>query len=258
MTAIDEAHAAMEGAPGDDAARLRFWGAVTGAELFLMLAEEEQGGHITPTEVAVDGVTFVLAFDREERLAAFAEGVVPYAALSGRRLMAMLAGQEMGVALNPDVAPSAMLIPPEAVDWLARTLGAEPEEAEARIEEVFAPKGLPEDVVTALDGRLAAAGGMAQAAWLVAARFEGGRRGHVLAFVGALAGAEDALAAAVAEALRFSGVEAGAVDVTFVPADSPVVARFARVGLRFDLPTPAMPSLPAAPGMDRDRPPKLR
>lgn len=258
MTAIDTAHAAMEAAPEDDAARLRFWGAVTGAELFLLLAEEEQDGRITPAEVVVDGTTFVLAFDREERLAAFAEGTVPYAALSGRRLMTMLAGQGMGVALNPDVAPSAMLIAPDAVDWLAETLGDGPQEDEARIEEVFAPKGLPEAVVTALDSRLAAAGGMAQAAWLVAARYEGGRRGHVLAVVGAVVGAEAALAAAVAEALRFSGVEAGAVDVTFVAGDSLAVARFARVGLRFDLPTPAMPAAPAAPGMDRDRPPRLR
>ena len=53
MTAIDTAHAAMEAAPEDDAARLRFWGAVTGAELFLLLAEEEQDGRITPAEVVI-------------------------------------------------------------------------------------------------------------------------------------------------------------------------------------------------------------
>jgi hypothetical protein len=258
MTAIDAAHAAMEAAPGDDSARLRFWGAVAGAELFLMLAGEEAEGQITPAEVEVEGLTFVLAFDTEERLAGFAGEAVPYAALSGRRLMAMLAGQGMGVALNPDVAPSAMLVPPEAVDWLAETLGDAPPIAEARIEEVFVPKGLPEIVVSALDQRLAAAGGMAQAAWLVAARFAGGRRGHVLAVVGAAAGAESALAEAVSEALRFSGVAAGAVDVTFVACDSPVVARLARVGLRFDLPTPAMPVAPGAPGMDPARPPKLK
>jgi hypothetical protein len=258
MTAIDAAHAAMAAAPDNDSARLRYWGVVAGAELFLLLAAEEADGRITPAEVEVEGQGYVLAFDTEERLAGFAGEAVPYAALSGRRLMAMLAGQGMGVALNPDVAPSAMLVPPEAVDWLAGTLGDAPQVVEARIEEVFAPKGLPEIVVTALDQRLAAAGGMAQAAWLVAARFAGGRRGHVLAIVGAAAGAEDALAAAVAEALRFSGIAAGTVDVTFVAGDSPVVARLARVGLRFDLPTPAMPAAPAAPGMDPARPPKLK
>jgi hypothetical protein len=258
MTPLDAAHAAMEAAPENDATRLRFWGALAETELFLMLAEEEADGKITPAEVTVEGARFMLAFDREERLAAFAGAVVPYAALSGRRLAAMLAGQGMGVALNPDVAPSAMLIGPEAVDWLAELVGSDPDMVETRIEEVFAPKGLPEAVVLSLDARLGLAGGMAQAAWLVAARFAGGGRGHVLAVVGAAPGAEAALAGAVAEALRFSGVEAGAIDVTFVAADSPAVARFARVGLRFDLPTPALPAAPGAPGMDPERPPKLR
>jgi hypothetical protein len=258
MTQIDAAHEAMEAAPEDDAVRLRFWGSVAESELFLMLAEESVDGQVTPAEVEVEGQRFVLAFDREERLATFAGGVVPYAALSGRRLAGMLAGQGLGIALNPDVAPSAILMGPEAVDWLSNMIADGPAAAEQRIEEVFAPKGLPEEVIAALDRRLAAAGGMAQAAWLVLARYEGGGRGHVLAIVGALPGAEAALAETVAEALRFSGIEAGALDVTFVAADSPVVARFARVGLRFDLPTPAMPVAPGAPGMDASRPPRLK
>jgi hypothetical protein len=258
MTPIDVAHAEMEQAPEDDSARLRFFGAVAESELFLMLAEEEVDGNVTPAEVEVEGARFVLAFDREERLAEFADGVVPYAALSGRRLSQVLAGQGLGIALNPDVAPSAMLIGPEAVEWLAETLDLIPDETEARIEEVLVPKGLPDVVLGALDRKLAAAGGLAQAAWLVGVRYAGGARGHVLAFVGAMPGAEGALTAAVAEALAFSGVAAGQIDVTFVAAEAPVVARFARVGLRFDLPALVLPEAPAAPGTDPARPPKLR
>jgi hypothetical protein len=258
MTPLDAAHATMMAAPEDDAARLRFWGVFAETELFLMLAGDAAGGEITPAEVEVEAARLVLAFDREDRLAEFAGGVVPFAAMSGRRLAGMLSGAGLGVALNPDVALSTMLIGAEAVDWLATTLGDGPAEAEARIEEVFAPKGLPEDVLAALDRRLGLAGGMAQAAWLVAVRYAGGARGHVLAVAGALPGAEEALAGAVAEALRFSGVEAGAIDVTFVAADSPAVARFAKVGLRFDLPTPAMPVAPGAPGLDPARPPRLK
>ena len=113
----------MEAAPEDDAARRRFWGALIEAELFVMLATEAAEGQITPAQVEVEGLHFVLAFDREERLAAFAGGVVPYAALSGRRLAGMLAGCGLGVALNPDVAPSAMLVGAEAVEWLAARIG---------------------------------------------------------------------------------------------------------------------------------------
>lgn len=259
MTPLDAAHARMEAAAEDDAARLRFWGVLAEAELFLMLAAEPaDDAAITPAEVVLEGAIFVMAFDREDRLAAFAEGPVPFAALSGRRLAALLTGRGIGIALNPDVAPSAMLCGPEVVDWLADLTAQGPSALEARIVEVLGPGDLPEAVIGALDERLAAAGGLAQAAWLVGARYEGGGRGHVLAIVGALPAAQGALAAAVSEALRFSGVEAGVIDVTFLEAGSPVVARLARVGLRFDLPTAAMPAPPAPPGTDPARPPRLR
>ncbi|MFD1344812.1 SseB family protein, partial [Litorisediminicola beolgyonensis] len=74
-------------------------------------------------------------------------------------------------------------------------------------------------------------------------------------------GAEAALARAVNEALVFSGVEAGALDVTFVADSDPLAARLARVGLRFDLPIPEEPqerAAPSAPGSDPSKPPKLR
>jgi hypothetical protein len=81
----------------------------------------------------------------------------------------------------------------------------------------------------------------------------------VLAFVDALEGAEKALASAAGEALTFSGIEAGVMDVLFVRASDPLAARLARVGLRFDLPEPEATQTPgAAPGMDPAKPPKLR
>ena len=70
-------------------------------------------------------------------------------------------------------------------------------------------------------------------------------------------GAERALAGAVREALVFSGVEAGAIDVTFVEASDPLAAALARHGLRFDLPQPEAPER-VPPGSDPDAPPKLR
>ena len=51
--------------------------------------------------------------------------------------------------------------------------------------------------------------------------------------------------------------------MTFLTEDSPAWAAIAARGLRFDLPEPARETAqiiggPAAPGMDPDRPPKLR
>ena len=82
----------------------------------------------------------------------------------------------------------------------------------------------------------------------------------MLAFVDVAEGAEGALARAAGEALTFSGVEAGEMDVTFIAGSDPVVAVLARVGLRFDLAVPEakMAQQRKAPGGDPDAPPILR
>ncbi|WP_071673019.1 SseB family protein [Nioella nitratireducens] len=258
-TPLDAAHAAMEATPEDDAARLRFYERLADCELFLALEGEPGEDEIAPRIFPVDGAQFVLVFDREERLAAFAEGVAPYAVVSGRGLAAMLAGQGIGLAVNPGAA-SSILIPAEAIDWLAATLAEAPREVEETPEEISAPAGLPEILIRALDTKLATAAGRALSAYLVGVTYRGGRRSHMLAFVDPVPGAESALARAAGEALTFSGIEAGVIDVGFFRASDQVCATLAKAGLRFDLPQPkARARVPgSAPGMDPDSPPKLR
>lgn len=259
-TPLDLAHAAMEAAPAEDAPRLRFYERLADAELFLMLAEEAEGEQISPELFQTPDGAFVLVFDREERLAEFAGKPVPYAALSGRVIAQMLAGQGIGLGLNLEVAPSAILIPAEAVDWLQQTLGHAPDEVEAAVEMFTAPKGLPEALLTALDAKLATAGGLAAAAYLAGVRYAGGGQGHLLGFVGAKEAAQPSLAKAASEALTFSGIEAGAMDVAFFDADDPAAAKLARAGLRFDLPEPEAPQeyKPMKPGSDPAAPPRLK
>ncbi len=257
-TQIDLAHAAMQAAPEDDQARLTFYERMADYELFLLLESEPVGDQITPELFELQDGAFVLAFDQEERLAAFAGRIVPYAAISGRALFHMLAGQNVGLAFNLEVAPSSTLLPSEAIGWLSETLSAAPQEQEAKPEEFYPPADLPERLITALDAKLARAGGLARKAYLAAVTYEGGGRGHVLGFTGAMPGAEPALAQAINEALIFSGLEAGALDVTFLADNDPRAAGLAKVALRFDLPEPPEdPSGPKAPGMDPATPPKL-
>lgn len=260
MTPLDQAHAAMEAAPEDGAARLRFYDRLAGSEMFLLLDAEPEGARIRPALFPVEGQSFALVFDREERLTEFVGGAAPYAALSGRRLAEMLAGQGIGLGVNLEVAPSSILIEAASVDWLAATLADGPEEVEERLEEITAPTGIPESLLTALDARLAAAEGLARMAYLVGATRAGGCRGHLMAFVDAVPASEPALARAVGAALTFSGIEAGSLDVGFFRASDPVAARLARVGLRFDLPqAPEAERVPgSAPGMDPAAPPRLR
>jgi hypothetical protein len=96
---------------------------------------------------------------------------------------------------------------------------------------------------------------MAREAWLATVAYEGGARAHMLAFVDAAPGAEGALARAAGEALTFSGLEAGTLDVAFLASDHILTARLARVGLRFDLPAA---EAPRRAGRDADAPPRLR
>lgn len=268
MTVFDRAHAAMEAAQDDAEARLRFYQTVAASELYVLLEDEEDGPEagpadgdsVVPRSFEVDGTAFVLVFDREDRLAAFAGGPAPYAAMSGRAVAEALAEGGLGLGINLEVAPSSILLPPEAVAWLAELLSERPEELQARATAFRPPGGLPERLLTGLDARLASAGGLADMAYLVAVDYDTGATGHMLGIIDALPGAEDALARAVSEVLSFSGLEAAALDVAFFRATDPAAARLARVGLRFDLPRPetreAMPG--AALGRDPDKPPRLR
>lgn len=257
QTPLDRAHAAMSAAPQDALLRLRFYERLADGELFLLLAAEAQGGDIAPELFTLTDGRFVLGFDREERLAAFIGGPAPFAALSGRALVAMLRSADMGLGLNFG-APSEILLPPEAIDWLAATLEARPEATEERYRAFHAPVGLPEHLVEALAVKLALGAGLARLAWLVGVTRAGGARGHLVAFIDALPGAEEALAGAVAEALVFSGSASGMLDVAFLASSDTRATRLAEVALRFDLPQPGAHRPPPASIQPDDHPPRLR
>lgn len=259
QTALDLAHLAMEAAPNDVEKRLKYFERLADSELFLLLTEEALGETIKPELFELADASFVLAFDREDRLAGFVGKAAPYVALSGRVIAGMLSGQGIGIALNPEVAPSSNIIDPEAVSWLADTVSAAPEMHEAMPEEFSTPK-VPEVLITALSEKLATATGLADSAYLVGVSYENGAMGHLLGVIDALADAHGAIAKAVNEALTFSGLEAAALDVAFFASSDPVASKLAKSGLRFDLPQPAPTTeyVQKTPGSDPENPPKLR
>jgi hypothetical protein len=259
MTALDDAYAAMVAAPDDDAARLRYYARLADGEMIMLLVAEAVGATLTPRVFDLDDGPVVLVFDSEEKLAGFAAGEVPYAALPGRVIAQQLAGQGIGLAVNLGAA-SVMLFPPDAVDWLAGTLEAGPEEMQARPVGFHAPTGLPDALIVALQDKLAQAGRLATGALIAGVTYDDGRRGHVLAFLDVAEAAQAVLARAASEALIFSGVEAGEMDVTFLAADDPGAVAMARVARQITLPAPQLRvvSPPAAPGMDPQKPPILK
>lgn len=258
-TLLDIAWSNAEAAPDDGAMRLQYYSRLVEAEMFLLLEREAEGDAVEPKVFDLEDGPIVLAFDTEARLTEFTGLPAPYAALPGRALVEMLTGQGLGLGLNLGVAPSSRLLPPEIIEWLTQMLLERPQELQSRVTALHPPKGLPENLLLALDQRLARMEGLARMAYLTLAEYENGTRGHMLAIVDPAPGAEAALARAVQAALSFSGVEAGMLDVTFLNADDLRAADCARVGLRFDLPQREQETAQTqAPGSNPNNPPKLR
>ena len=266
MTELDLAYAAMvAAADDDDTPRLHYYAALADGEMILVLEVEAKGGNITPKVFDLEDGPVVLAFDSDDKLAAFAAGTVPYAALPGRVIAQQLAGQGIGLAVNLGAA-SMMLFPPDAVAWLAETLAGTVTEAEAVPVAFAAPVGIPDSFLQVLRAKLGRARGRAAGAVLSAVTYADGRRGHVLALIDAQGGTEDGLARAVNEALIFSGLDAAEMDVVFLPGTDARLALMQAQGLMLDLlvpppaslPDPAAQSAAKAPGTDPNRPPILR
>ncbi len=267
LTPLDAAHAAVDADPGNEAALLRFYDRLADGELYLLLEREAAGDKLDPKVFELESGPVVLVFDQEERLSDFTGGIAPWAALPGRVIAGLLRGQGIGLGVNLGIAPSAMLLPPEAMDWLSEALEPEPEAALGRPARFFAP-AVPDSLGLALQDKFASARGLASSALLSGVEYEDGRRGHMLVFTDAKPEAEAALARAVQEALVFSGLDAAALDVAFLASGDRALAPLAATALRFALPeatpAPAPQALteekrsPTGPGLDPEKPPKLR
>jgi len=257
QTPLDLAYIAMQ---ENEAQAPAFYARFLEAELFLLLEGEMAGDEAQPMVMDTSDGALVLVFDLEERMAAFSDTPSDYVALSGRRIARMLAGQGVGIGLNLGEAPSAMVLPVEAVEWLAEAAMGEDEAVEAKPLEISKPVGVPEALIVALDGKLANMGGVVGAAHLVSVKYEGGAAGHMLALVNVPEAAKTGVSEALSEALRFSGVEAGQLDLAFLAPEDPHLESFVRAGLGFEIPDLILPKTPAplAPGMDPDKPPILR
>lgn len=262
-TPLDRAHAAMAAAPSDDAAALRFYRLLADTPLLLLLEREPEGFRIDPRVFDLEAGPVLLAFDSAERMAAMGQGPVAYAELPGRVIAGQLAGKGVSLGLNfGSNAASETMLPPEALDWLAEMVDIpSPETMEARPESFFTPRDMPQDLQQALAFTFEAAPGLARAAYLTGVRYNDGRVGHMLAILDAHPAAQEPLARAVTEAMGFSGLDAGQIDVTFLDSGDAVVRSVARSGILFEFPPAPEPEQPAprtAPGSDPDKPPRLR
>lgn len=265
QTDLDTAALAMA---HDDTDRLalQFYKTLSQSTLFLLLQAEPEGADISPMVFDLPSGRVVLAFDSEDRLGAWAQevgqGALPYAALPGRVLAELIAGQE-GLALGLNFGAgtaSEMVLPDQAMTWLVSMLDVAPAPQIEKIAQVLPMDAAPPTLLDTLTRGLAGAGALAQGAVLARVAYTGGAQAHVVAFFGVAEAAQPPLARAVAETLAFSGLEAAAIDVVF-PPEGPTAQMLMQLGVPIPLPQPAPPE-PApsrpAPGMNKDAPPKLR
>jgi hypothetical protein len=254
-TALDTAHAAMEAAPGDDRLRLAFLERLIDAELYILL-ERPAEKSLEPQLLELEEGPVVLVFDRETRLAEVAPDGASMAELSGRALVEMLKGAGLGLGLNLGAAPSAFLLPPDGVAWLADLVAARPRLGSKPPAEVRPPEGLSDHLLGALEAKLPTMAGMAQAIGLATGSGAEGSR-LLIAVFGAGLGTESAIATAIGEALNFSGADAGNVDMIFPVPGSEAEARLQRVALCREIPRPEPAAEPGPPGLNPSQPPKL-
>ena len=226
-----------------DVARAAILRRLADTMLYVALAGDAAGDQAQLRRLPLpEGGEAVLACDDEARLAAAADGAVPYAAMPGRVLAPMLAKAGVALLLNPG-APSQMLLAPEALEWLSRTLAAVPRpKATVTNAPLSAPDpGMVAALAPALGERLADMAGLAETLSLA-------RSGdaHVILVGGAAEAAHAPIARALSELLAFLPPLPTGVDVAFTESSAPACA----VTLRLEA-LPAPPPIPKGPPLLR-------
>lgn len=253
-TPLDQAHRAMIDPMASDADHRRYYVRLVAAELFVLL-EEDASDTFKPQLIEDEGQRFALAFDREDRLAAFLDEPQDYIALTGRALIAALIEADLGLGINLGMEAATML-PPDVLNWIHDQVAPEVAVEDALVDEIRAPVSAGRDVVEVLSERLPILGGLADHALLVET-VRDGAPSLLLGIVDVEASARAACAGAVAEALRLTRISVP-LDSIFIMTGAPVHTKMERLGLRFDIPAaPGATLVPVAPGMDPDKPPRL-
>lgn len=257
-TTLDTFHSRMIADQDDDAARLHFYGALADTELFILLTHEAAGDNISPEILELEGDKYTLVFDREERLAEFTKAPAPYAALPGRVIAGMLAGQNIGMGLNLGVAPSSILIPAEAMEWLTQALAENPAvSTNAQASPVAPLNETLSGLVPILAEKLKFAGGLIKAAYLAQSDAD-------TAILGCFDVPETAhpdIARAAQETLTFAGITGQKLDVVFVASNSTFAQSLIQHGTKIKVPVRQSKPMKVehiAPGSDPTKPPILR
>ncbi len=237
VTDIDRAYSEM--ITGGEAELLRFYQVLAGSGLFVLLDAPDGNEVPEPKIIPVEAGHYVLVFDLKDRVTELTGYDAPTSRVTGREVFQLMRGRGIGVAVNMGEAPSAMLIPGDAIDWICDTLddaagkapapAPAPAPAAGRFKALLAPHNFPDTLQLALNDKLGPVADLYDRALLLRAEYDDGQSGYLLAFSVVEEGNRGAIAASVNDALAtFRGKEI-ALDIAFLASDEPLLDRIGRV-----------------------------
>ncbi len=232
-------------------------GAIARSELFVATTTEVMGSDFDPMLVSFGEEPYIAVFDSAAKLSDFEGASGHFVSVSGRAIAQMLVGQNIGVVLNPKSHSWSHVLDVETLEWMAeldRFELIEDDLNELTIQPIS--QGATE-LVQALDEVLPAAMGLASCVFLVEVSADGSRHSAAI-FCDAKSDAHSVLKQLIQEMVLYSGQIQSELSVGFVQSDSPQYSTFVRQGLRLDIPQPKRAATITAPGMDPQKPPKLR
>ena len=255
MSRMDKTYAHMLASPESDTAGLRFYEAfcdtnlsvLVNADLSMQVFETSQG-------------KIILAFDTEERVAEFVDQPTEFIKMPGRELVTQLRGTDTGIGLNLNVAPTSQILTPEILAWISELLSVDSTLLVDQVAGFSADCQLSAEDRTALTDRLANFAGRVEAAYLCGVTYTDGAMADALFIVDCDPTIEADLFTAMIETQKFAKEDVADLAIKFISSSSPALLEIRRHGDELHLPKPIVtPAFqPTAPGMDPDKPPKLR
>jgi hypothetical protein len=113
MTPLDQA---LEGAKTSQCKRNAFYGLLVNTTLYIPTYETSADEGFNPILADIEGITYLMVFDSEDKLSSWAQAPMPFATLAGH-VVAEITQGNIHWALNPGTQHTKILVP-EEIQWL--------------------------------------------------------------------------------------------------------------------------------------------
>ncbi len=113
MTPLDQA---LEGAKTSQCKRNAFYGLLVNTSFYIPTHESTEADSFNPILADVDGITYLMVFDTEDKLSSWAQTPMTYTVLPGH-VVAEITQGNIHWALNPGTAHTKIMTPDE-IQWL--------------------------------------------------------------------------------------------------------------------------------------------